>query len=133
MSQKLTIESALRGEHDEYLNQKLCEWLGWKQCDPSLFKTDLFYLRGHGFRTRAQLPDHINGESALGHCHEAEKRLSLYQKMQYAEKLYRLPDIGTLRDCEDETDFETVFQLIHADGRQRTVALLLTVRPEIFE
>lgn len=125
---KLTIESALRGEHDEYLNQKLCEWLGWKvhPKNKGLVIDPRFPNSVQPFGT---MPDHINGESALFHCHEAEDKILTTQKLRdkYKDNLtIRMPGEGTTQNGW------TWKHTYHATARQRTVALLLTVMPEVF-
>lgn len=166
----LTIESALRGEHDKELNQRICEWLGikprrrWRvfydaerlhgSCDMSTREdalrriaiekenaeqfgilSDYEFSEPEEYDDWSEAPNHIKGESALGHCHKAEKRLSGVQSAYYDCKLTEITSEGRFSMDKHSVPAMHYYDALtsnRATSRQRTVAMLLTVTPEVF-
>jgi hypothetical protein len=102
---------------DEQLNIAICEWRRWK-----------IHEDGYGFAPNMPafcmlLPSHITGIEALGNMHEAEKRLTREQLMRYTDTL--CDECGSDRDPD-------IAMLICLTARQRAIALLRVVKPEVF-
>lgn len=111
---------------DEELNIAICEWRGWRDCHYSLasvidddpFSSRKFIGIPPSGVTHKKLPSHITGIEALGNMHEAEKGLNPEQLNQYRHSL------------SDVCGGYTV--AVSATARQRAIALLRVVKPEIF-
>lgn len=97
------------------MNIALCEKRGWVLLGGDLWgKT----MPGENEPTgTTHLPDHFNGESALYHCHEAEKLLTSDEGKDY---------LNWLGDCDGE------WASVHATAAQRAEALCRVWWPERF-
>lgn len=128
---KLNLQAAIDGKLDEQLNLALCEWLGWKQVEQS----DGDYINGPSpvypwtngkewvDESGEELPNHITARESLGLVHEVEKQLT---DMQH----------GHFRNCLGEVVGDVALfsrKFTSATARQRVIAILQTVKPEIFE
>jgi len=139
---------------DSELNQHICEWLGLTGFFV-LMKRGLYYRKdAAGYTSNiseawrvteavanqyvypydepvtkhpAPLPSHILGLEALGNMHEAEKRLETEEQIEaYLEAL--------TDECGGDTPKgKASFTACFATARQRATALLLVVKPEVFE
>ena len=107
---KLKVQDAHAGKHNEELNIACAELEGWTLFGVSLFIGDL--------------PNYVspNAIEALGNVHRLEGLLNGMQVIHYVDQLMRI--IGV---------FKASFALIHATALQRTVTLLLVLKPELFE
>lgn len=129
---KINITEALEGKHDEQLNVVLCELMGWKFHPPTTEPHTVEYkIRasacwippGADFWQITTIQNYIN---SLDRMHEVEKKLTDAQWELYRAYLFDfMPKSFALPDCERSS--------IHATARQRGVAFLRTMRPEIFE
>jgi len=129
---KINLQAAIDGKIDAELNLALCEWLGWKPhseldnrwCAPHQTTAPLVV-------DLIPLPNHITAAESLGRVHEVEKKLQ-NQELAYQDNLAGIVDAG------DESTYwweacHYRHRLITATARQRVIALLQTVKPEIFE
>lgn len=112
---QLLLSDCLAGKHNDKLNVAICEWRGWTQYETNAPRRQ-WHLDGY-WLFEEQLPSHILGIKALGNCHEAEKRLTTLQRSHYHGKLWKILD-------ED---------LIFAPALHRVIAMLLVVKPELFQ
>lgn len=123
---KLNLQAAIDGKLDEQLNLALCEWLGWRSDGVwGNFWTSPSGNEHHeesGFK----LPSHINTPESLGLVHEVEKKLSSKQHSTYLNQLQE--------NCMDEWWAERHYTITTAcaTARQRVIAILQTVKPEVF-
>ena len=108
---------------DEQLNIAICEWRGWTRRVGSID-----WLNKIGIRVGAhQLPSHITGIEALGNMHEAEKGLTYENHIRFGQKLAQI--------CGDDFyEYKTHWSrdAVSATARQRAIALLRVVRPNLF-
>lgn len=112
---------------DEQLNLAMCEWMGWtpqpdgpkdilrKWFPPGLQNTndaaDLAYL-----------PNYLSDDSPRQMINEAEEKLDSQQKITYTNHLMRSIYVIGYR-----------WILVSATARQRVIAILKTVKPELFQ
>jgi hypothetical protein len=119
---------------DEQLNIAICEWRGWTDIGSNGFGFAPTPLLKYGVAHKQQLPSHITGVEALGNMHEAEKGLesvdALESRREFISHLMRL--VGVSPDMEGKWSFVQDFALTHSTARQRAVALLRVVKPELF-
>lgn len=130
---KLNLQAAIDGKIDEQLNLALCEWLGWAPWSAEnvgaaarLFNGDVWYRLPHEdtIATPAQIPNHISAPESLGLVHEVETTLTTKQQLFYQ---------GNLSIVSGNSKTPGQWYNIHATARQRVIAILQTVKPEIFE
>jgi hypothetical protein len=110
---------------DEQLNHHLCEWLGWTDFyqigDRRFGIPPLQKNNGDNYRL---IPNHLSGIEALGHVHAAEKMAFNESPKLWTEYLdVQLPAVVAESDNAVEC----------ATARQRTIAILRVVKPEIFQ
>lgn len=129
---KLNLQAAIDGKLDEQLNLALCEWLGWTFHPPTTDPHTIEYKiqasacwipPGANFWQITTLPNHITAPESLGLVHEVEKQLT---DMQH----------GHFRNCLGEVVGDVALfsrKFTSATARQRVIAILQTVKPEIFE
>lgn len=124
---------------DDELNIDICKWIGWSYDASTDFwrksKPDGHDFLIHGDKGKpTYLPDHIDGIKALGNMHAAEENLTPDQQADYSWYLNSLHPTATLDACQDDKSWRwEAFKLIHATARQRAIALLMVVRPEVFQ
>ena len=111
---------------DQELNLAMCEWMGWEKAE-----TGLWYLFGavsdDGLPGHydTELPDYLSDESPRRLINEAEARLTEDEKDAFCDRLER--------DLIDAGMHQRKFKMISATARQRVIAILQTVKPEIFQ
>lgn len=108
---------------DEQLNIAICEWRGWEKASSGGW---IAPATRHG--ATSKLPSHITGIEALGNMREAEKGLTENQKQDYANQI--ATELKAERVLWKEVDD---FAILSATARQRAIALLRVVKPEVFE
>ena len=125
---KLKVQDAHAGKHNEELNIACAELEGWKHsiCRAVSLKgidVEMWTLFGVSLFI-GDLPNYVspNAIEALGNVHRLEGLLNGMQVIHYVDQLMRI--IGV---------FKASFALIHATALQRTVTLLLVLKPELFE
>jgi len=119
---KLNLSDALSGTLDEQLNLALCEWRGWKdihfsECWGNVTIGTLEEPQTNSYK---RLPNHITAPESLGLVHEVEKGLTHEQNMLWISYIDELVDFDGLAARR-------------ATARQRVIALLMTVKPELFQ
>lgn len=109
---------------EEQLNIAICEWRGWKPRLSNLPVERNLWLSPDGTHERVAfgLPSHIIGIEALGNMHAAEKWLTKEQK-------YLVGGYCDLLEKECGSRELAYF----ATARQRLIALLRVVKPEVFK
>lgn len=132
------ITDCLAGQHDEELNIAAHEWDGWTKISIILLSAIKGYrrvIRGinrEGLHDEGlNFPDDLNAMALL------EAKLTPEQKEDFAYQLSQVipqnNNCGPLEGSEGDLMCHTDFDLLHASARQRLVALLLTVKPDIFQ
>lgn len=115
---------------DEQLNIAICEWRGWKQVALGGWKNP----NGKQVHcSQGKLPNHLTGISSLGHMHEAEKRLTDLQYAQFTRELRLLTKPEGFGDYVFQAVFKHERDYLSATARQRAIALLHVVKPELFQ
>ena len=113
---------------DQELNLAMCEWMGWEKAE-----TGLWYLFGavsdDGLPGHydTELPDYLSDDSPRRLLNEAEARLTEDEWQRYSRALNHMAcriTCGNKGLCG---------YTISANARQRTIAILQTVKPEIFQ
>ena len=129
---KLNLQAAIDGELDEQLNLALCEWLGMFDIKPLRRTTRkgkeapdgvvLWYCSRHsgGWAEWEKLPNHIAAPESLGLVHEVEKLLLQDLHARWMIELCKITN-------------DSFWSTTRATARQRVIAILQTVKPEIFE
>lgn len=105
---------------DEQLNAEICKWWGWTEISDTPG-----YWRGispHGMLL--PLPNHIYGPEALNNIHKVENRLS---DDEYGVFVNHLKSMYL-----EITKGLTWHGALSAPARQRAIALLHVVKPELF-
>lgn len=121
---------------DKQLNIAICEWRGWKYEKHEVnlgdivdsIEWELGWVPPEGVTQNPKqiLPSHVTGIEALGNMHEAEKRMTDGQRFEFYRHL--------LSECDaDASNGHDVKNAIHATARQRAIALLRVVKPELFQ
>ena len=105
---------------DAQLNVTVCEWMGWYSYLDADCKTR-WHNRITGEDADEQ-PDYTSDDSPRRLLNEAEARLSIDQKFSFIRNLCRLLGVSSAD-----------FAFINATARQRTIAILKTVKPEMFQ
>lgn len=100
------------------LNLAMCEWMGWTGIAPYHGDGPLWGKDANG--RLFQLPDYLSDDSPRRLLNEAEARLTIYQKMEYRDLL-----------ATNESEI-CDWSLISATARQRCIAILQVVKPELF-
>jgi hypothetical protein len=143
MITKLSLAACLLGQHNPELNIAICEWLGWKkvtlpnsryQCGSHGCKNDTHIRWVHEddryspilHEGQSNLPDHILGLTALGNMALAEERLTEDQRHPFIWNLSFL--VGCIHADPDKNSWLK----LHASALHRCIALLQTVKPEMF-
>lgn len=112
---------------DSELNEEICKWQGWKNCG-KLFP----WIPPKGFvgknkglsQPHKHLPSHILGLEALGNMNEAEKGLTESQHTAFRTMLAN--NLGL-------SPHYSFREVVSASARQRGIALLHVVKPELFQ
>lgn len=100
---------------DSEINIAVAEWMGWKPVMPDLLIGLWDHPSEDESATAEQLPQFISDLNAIAH---AEARLTLEEYDHFAFWLSYEAEMG---------------KQLSATARQRCVALLRTVRPELFQ
>lgn len=116
---------------DEQLNVSICEWMGWK------LATDISVKEGepnpwkhpHCARWESSPPNFLSDDSPRRLLNEAEARLTHGQQGSYMAKLYN----QTTAHEQGISPNQHWFACANASARQRAIAILKTVKPEIFQ
>ena len=130
---------------DEQLNLAMCEWIGWTDCHKSLASNQeqqphercFIGIPPDGIIHR-RLPNYLSDDSPRRLLNEAEARLTAAQSREYSGRL--LIHLGFNREIPFFTksgsatvEFELMCGAFRsASARQRTIAILKTVKPEMF-
>ncbi len=110
---------------DSDLNLAMAEWMGWyKIHGAEVYEWSWMNKNGSGCN---DLPDYLSDDSPRRLLNEAEARLTKEQQKFYFEALKDVVDIDS-----DEFISKWMLELVGASARQRTIAILKTVKPEIF-
>ena len=117
---------------DEQLNVSMCEWMGWtnigRHFEPSSLVSGI-PPHPHHTKHLELIPNYLSDDSPRRLLNEAEARLTDKQWGDYAHNLF---DITHPHD--ECGSFEGIVQATcHATARQRTIAILKTVKPEMFQ
>lgn len=116
---------------DEQLNIAICEWRGWTSIVADVTGRYCgYHLKDKPERhTRDYLPSHILGIEALGNMHEVEKEAYKKEPIGFATKYDEaIRDITA--KAHDVLEYNYSW---HATARQRAIALLRVVKPELFK
>lgn len=120
---------------DEQLNIAICEARGWKKVMHDCWEKNGSYAGTCGRSDYAQLPSHITGIEALGHMAEAEKALdslSMDERSKWLDYLAMECEWPNTKNAAD-LRFETHYLSVRATARQRAIAFLRVVKPELFQ
>jgi hypothetical protein len=110
---------------EQELNVALCEWRGWKN---NLDILDC-WNDPQGF-VHANLPNHIDDITSLGHVHEAEKGLTDEQyNTTYWSLLHSRASVGY--GVGEGNSIPR--RVLSATAKQRTIAILTVVNPTFIE
>ena len=101
---------------DEQLNLAMCEWMGWKKTGSAT----LPWTDGDDIWTELP-PNYLSDHSPRRLLEEAEARLTKEQQPRYVDALWRI------------TQHTRIFASVSASARQRVIAILKTVKPELFK
>lgn len=110
---------------DEEINVAICEWRGWKNTKE---KPALYWKDGE-WSFVGELPNHLTGIEALGHMHEATLTLDAEKSRKFC---FALEQVVKETTPENEGRWWE-FHCLNATARQRAIALLRTVKPELFQ
>lgn len=121
---------------DDEINEEICKWLGWKRehlaSNTNWFPPKENWPNYNPVMREGEIdvngpPNHLIGPEALGHIHEAEKRLTDDEYGSFATTL--------LKSAQEEgkTNAERGRLTLSAGARQRAIALLRVVKPELFQ
>ena len=106
-------------EIDEQLNIAMCEWMGWRKSPFGWCAPETNEL--------CTPPNYLSDDSPRRLLNEAEARLTPDQWNDRCLNLMRLTMPGVeYEDAWSERDY------VSASARQRTIAILRIVKPEIF-
>lgn len=109
---------------DEQLNEEICKWRGWTWQDIGNGQLRLKLTTDWN----KPLPSHILGPEALGNMMEVEKGLTKQEWRSYFDALMEVTEIN---DSSITADW--CRNLVSATARQRAIALLQVVKPELFK
>lgn len=116
---------------DEELNIAVCETLGWKHCDKCNPWCGWWMPPGTDcWRNSTKLPNHITGIEALGRMHEVVARLFARDKNRYAKMLR---SVFCSKGIDMDETVTITRALMEATARQRAIAYLRVVRPEMWK
>ena len=123
---KIKVKDSLAGMHNEALNIACAELEGWR-CERVLVSNEYCDQDVWGWSER---PNYVSPHAieALGNVHRLEKLLTHEQMCLYVSKI-RDEQVGYYRDWITHD----VANVCHATALQRAVALLLVLKPELFE
>lgn len=121
---------------DEHLNLAMCEWMGWT-FDPSCGPLGAPWRKpntpawdGDSWSGRAEaLPNYLSDDSPRRLLNEAEARLTDVQFIRFAATLNGL----WLADNPQPANKMGLLRTVSATARQRTIAILQTIKPELFQ
>lgn len=123
---------------DEQLNIELCQWLGWEQCGPTICPPLCTGYppgaRGRNESVKA-LPSHPTDLNAMA---IAEQKLENWQWSEYTMALRRVIQSECNKpECyapgTERSQLIADFWFYHASARQRLIAMLRVVKPELFQ
>lgn len=108
---------------DEEMNVAICEWLGWEVLKEGYGAFEWGWFNEASHNPPKFLPNHVAGIEALGHLHEAEKRLRTAKGNE------------SDRTVEDRMHqyAELLNYAIDATSQQRAEALCRIIKPSLFE
>lgn len=112
---------------DEEMNVAICEWLGWEVLKEGYGAFEWGWFNEASHNPPKFLPNHVAGIEALGHLHEAEKRLTDSQFYDYHQHLQLLTHHTKISVDEH---FRAV---LSSTPRQRAEALCRIIKPSLFE
>lgn len=108
---------------DEEMNVAICEWLGWEVLKEGYGAFEWGWFNEASHNPPKCLPNHVTGIEALGHLHEAEKRL----RTPMGDESDRMVEDRMHRYAE------LLNYAIDATSRQRAEALCRIIKPSLFE
>ena len=127
---------------DEQLNLAMCEWMGWtnigRHFEPSSLVSGI-PPHPHHTKHLELIPNYLSDDSPRRLLNEAEAKLTAAQSREYSGRL--LIHLGFNREIPFFTksgsatvEFELMCGALRsATARQRTIAILKTVKPEMFQ
>ena len=109
---------------DEELNLAICEWIGWTYSpyappEMKAVATACWFPPGYTGHREQQLPNYLSDDSPRRLLNEAEARLSDTEYLAFNARLNGAA--------------ERFRNYVSANARQRVIAILQTVKPEIFK
>lgn len=130
---------------DEQLNLAMCEWMGWKR--HAISKADPFVCERCGMHYARSIwrewevaylwcpkdgqespPNYLSEDSPRRLLNEAEAQLTAIERINYVDNLNRCDGFYNAAN-----DRQQLFRFASATERQRVVAILQTVKPEMFQ
>lgn len=125
---------------DEQLNLAMCEWMGWKKDDLGFWRTPKgYYAQNQTWLYGNVIPDYLSDDSPRRLLNEAEAKLTPAQSREYSGMLLTLLgfncEIPFFTECGSATvEFEQMCCALRSStARQRVIAILQTVKPELFK
>lgn len=120
------MEAPVRRMTDQEYNLKMCEWMGWakkhcERCACETWHSPAGDCAGKG--DFENLPNYLSDDSPRWLLNEAEARLTNPQRFSYEAELTLL--------CVD--DGYPLPNNCMATARQRVIAILQVVKPELFQ
>lgn len=113
---------------DEQLNLAICEWRGWEFQSNDPQPNESVRPPSGPLVRYSSVPSHIIGIEALGNMHEVI--MSLNNNMRDLVNDQLVEDTGAGVDSTELSDLDAA---INATARQRAIALLHVVKPELFQ
>ena len=113
---------------DEQLNVSICEWMGWTNIGRHFEPSGLVSgtpPNPHHAKHLELIPNYLSDDSPRRLLNEAEARLTEQQFEDYYEAVESMTPVG--RPQHKRRAF------LSASARQRTIAILKTVNPEMFQ
>lgn len=128
MTITLKLQDCLDGKHDPELNSAMCKWVGWEH-HPS--DDDHVYVwRSPEREWFSVAPNYLSPDSPRRLLDEAEASLTDEEYRKYER---RLEDTKADEWYADKSGGRMKHAPISSTARQRTIAILKVVKPEMFQ